>query len=275
MKSLPAVVLVLLLGLLISCSEENTSKSKKIKLPKRQPIPVLKYSVDKKLPHSSNSFTEGFLFYNDQLFESTGSPQNLPSTQSVYGTVNSKSGEINTHNKLDPKYFGEGITILNDKVYQLTYKSREGFVYDLNTKKRIKSFQIPTREGWGLTTDGESLIMSDGSSNLHFIDPNTLEKTATLKVFDNGRPLHYLNELEFVDNFIYANVYTTDWIVKIDLDNGKVVAKIDLTDLKLEEDRIGDQALETNGIAYHPIDKKLYVTGKMWQNIYVINLFNP
>lgn len=273
MKSLPALVLILSLSLLTSCGEDSSPKSKKVKLPKRQPTPVLKYSVDQKIPHSENSFTEGFLFYNDELFESTGSPQNIPSTKSVYGIVNTSTGEIDVHNQLDPKYFGEGITILNDKVYQLTYKSREGFVYDLKTKTRIKSFQIPTREGWGLTTDGESLIMSDGSANLHFIDPLTLEKTATLKVFDTGRPVQYLNELEFVDNFIYANVYTTDWVVKIDLNSGKVVARIDLTDLKLEEDRIGDQAMETNGIAYNANNQKLYVTGKMWKNIYVINLF--
>lgn len=275
MRSLPTIILVCIIFILSACGESTPPKSKKVKRPKKLPTPTLKYSVDQKIPHSTNSFTEGFLFYNDQLFESTGSPQNLPATISVYGSVDFNSGEIDIHNQLPKKYFGEGITILNDKVYQLTYKSREGFIYDFGSRKQLRSFQIPTREGWGLTTDGESLIMSDGTPDLHFIDPNSLEKTATLRVFDNGRPVNYLNELEYVDGFIYANVYTTDWIIKIDMDNGKVVAKIDLTDLKLEEDRIGDQALETNGIAYHPESKKFYVTGKMWKHIYVINLFNP
>lgn len=259
---------------LTSCGEDSSvKKSRKINKVKFKPTPVLKYSVDAKYPHSPASFTEGLLVHNNEIFESTGSPNNIPTAVSVYGTVNATNGQIEVHNQLESKYFGEGITILNNKVYQLTYKSREGFVYDLKTKKKIKSFQIPTKEGWGMTTDGESLIMSDGSSNLHFMDSTTLEKTGTLKVFDNGRAMNYLNELEFVDGFIYANIFTTDWIVKIDMETGKVVAKIDLTDLKLEEDKLSLDALETNGIAYNHASGKFLVTGKMWQNIYVLSLF--
>ena len=116
--------------------------------------------------------------------------------------------------------------------------------------------------------------MTDGTSSLHFIDPVSLEKTATLKVFNNGRPLNYLNEVEYVDGFIYANVYTTDWIVKIDIETGRVVGKLDVTDIKLEEDRLGNNALETNGIAYNLNTKQFYLTGKMWQNIYVVSVFD-
>ena len=273
MRIILSVLTIFSILLITSCDTETGNKSKKINVPKRKPTPEIKYSVDKKIPHSTNSFTEGFLFHNGEIFESTGSPDNLPNTVSVYGTVNRETGEIDTHNQLDKKYFGEGITILNGKVYQLTYQSRTGFVYDLETKKELRKFQIPTAEGWGMTTDGESLIMSDGSANLHYIDPKSLEKTATLTVFDNGRQVNYLNELEYVNGFIYANIYTTDWLVKIDLDNGKVVGKINLTDLKLEEDKNSSDVMETNGIAYNPENKKFYVTGKMWQNIYVLSLF--
>tara|TARA_R110002050_G_scaffold33007_2_gene84437 strand:- start:18433 stop:19263 length:831 start_codon:yes stop_codon:yes gene_type:complete len=258
---------------LTSCGDSTEGRSKRINKVKFQPTPILKYSVDAKYPHSSNSFTEGFLVYDNAIFESTGSPSNLPSTVSVYGTVNSSTGQIEIHNQLDTKYFGEGITILNHKVYQLTYKSREGFVYDLESRKKVKSFQIPTKEGWGMTTDGENLIMSDGSSSLYFIDTTNLEKIGTLKVFDKGRPVNYLNELEYVNGFIYANVFTTDWLVKIDIESGKVVAKIDLTDLKLAEDRLSLDAMETNGIAYNHASGKFLVTGKMWQNIYELSLF--
>ena len=238
-----------------------------------KPTPELKFSVDAKIPHSVNAFTEGLLMYENQIFESTGSPENLPQTKSYYGVVNQETGDVEIHNQLDPKYFGEGITILNNKVYQLTYQSRKGFIYDLESKKQLKSFTLPTREGWGLTTDGENLIMSDGTSSLHFLNPETLEKIGTLNVLDNGRPVKYLNELEFVNGFIYANVYTTDWVVKIDLNTGKVVAKIDLTDLKLEEDRKSSDALETNGIAFNPETKKFYFTGKMWSSIYILSVF--
>lgn len=272
MRLVVSIIAILSLLFTVSCDTGTTNNSKKIKSSKRKPTPEIKYSVDAKIPHSKNSFTEGLLFHNGVLFESTGSPEDLPTTVSVYGEV-SATGEIVVHNQIDKKYFGEGITILNNKVYQLTYQSRTGFVYDLETKKQLRTFQIPAKEGWGMTTDGESLIMSDGSSSLHFINPNTLEKTATLKVFDNGRPVNYLNELEFVNGFIYANIYTTDWLVKIDLNNGKVVGKVNLTDLKLEQDKLSIDALETNGIAYNPANQKFYVTGKMWQNIYVLNLF--
>ena len=267
-------ILVFLLFSFVSCDSGGSNKSKKIKTHKKQVTKDLQYSVDQKIPHSNDSFTEGLLIYNDELYESTGAPDNLPNLKSVYGTVNNTTGEIDTHNTLDPSYFGEGITILNNKVYQLTYKSREGFVYDLTSRKKTGSFTIPTKEGWGFTNDGESLIMSDGTSSLHFIDPKTLEKTGTLRVFNNGRPVNYLNELEYVDGFIYANVFTTDWIVKIDIGTGKVVSKLDLTNLKLAEDKLSMEALETNGIAYNPKNHKFYVTGKLWQNIYEISIFN-
>jgi glutamine cyclotransferase len=115
--------------------------------------------------------------------------------------------------------------------------------------------------------------MTDGSSSLHFIDPITLEKTGTIKVFDNGRPVMYLNEVEYVKGFIYANIFTTDWIVKIDIETGRVVGRIDVTDLKLEEDKKSNTALETNGIAYNGKTNQFYLTGKMWNTIYVISIF--
>ena len=273
MKKLITIALSAVLLTTTSCQENTPKKSKKINIAKPKAVVNLKYSVDRIIPHSKNSFTEGLLIHNNQIFESTGSPDNLPFTKSVYGTVDTTNGEINIKNQLAPSYFGEGICILNNQVFQLTYQSREGFVYDLDSHKKIKSFQIPTKEGWGLTTDGENLIMTDGSANLHFIDPVTLEKTGTLKVFDTGRPVMYLNEIEYVNGYIYANIYTTDWIVKIDAESGRVIARIDVTDLKLEEDRNSNTALETNGIAYNTETNQLYITGKMWQNIYCVSVF--
>jgi glutamine cyclotransferase len=272
MKLIKLFSVLFLLVLASSCEDAPSSKSRRIKRKKAPVVKDLSYSVDDKIPHSTTSFTEGFLFHNGLLYESTGSPEDKPELLSVYGTV-STSGEIEVYNQLDKKYFGEGICIFNNKVYQLTYKSREGFIYDLNTKEKLQTFTIPTKEGWGLTTDGEFLIMSDGTPDLHFLDPNTLEKTGTLKVLFDGRPVNYINELEYVNGFIYANVFTTDWIIKIDASSGKVVGKLDITDIKLQEDRLSLDALESNGIAYNPENKKFYVTGKLWQNIYVISIF--
>lgn len=265
--------IIALLVIMSSCASDAPKESKKINVPKSKPTPEYSFSVENQYPHSQLSFTEGLLWYNNQLFESTGSPDNLPQAKSIFGPLDLTTGEIRVMNELDPQYFGEGITILNDKIYQLTYTSKTGFVYDLNSGKQLKTFTIPTKEGWGMTNDGESLIMSDGTEYLHFLDPNTLEKTGTLRVIDKGRAIRFLNELEYVDGYIYANIYTTDWIVKINVNNGGVEGKLDLTDLKLDQDKRTSNALETNGIAYNPENKKFYVTGKMWDAIYEISIY--
>ncbi|MCD6018633.1 MAG: hypothetical protein K0S53_1754 [Bacteroidetes bacterium] len=234
-------------------------------------IPEIKFTVDSQYPHDINSFTEGFLFHEGKLFESTGSPDNLPQTKSVFGSVDLKTGRIDVKAELDRNtYFGEGIVFLNGKVFQLTYKNQTGFIYDGKTYKNIGKFNYTNREGWGLTTDGKHLIMSDGTSYLTFMDPTNFSVLKTLDVAENGRVQEHLNELEYIRGFIYANIWTTNNVVKIDPSTGDIVGKMDLSALLYESKIRNPDALETNGIAYDSVSNKVLVTGKLWPTIYEI-----
>src|SRR5579871_284212 len=233
--------------------------------------PAINYSVVNALPHDTTSYTEGFLFHNGELYESTGHAEDAPSSRSLFGTVDLKTGKINTKVELDKnKYFGEGIVFLNGKVYQLTYQTKIGFVYDAKTFKKLGDFTFPSAEGWGMTTDGTYLIMSDGTSNINYLDPNNFKLIKILGVSDNNGPVAAINELEYINGFIYANLYGTNYIAKIDTASGKVVGRLDLATLANEAKNKYPDALEMNGIAYDSVAKKVYVTGKMWPNIYEI-----
>lgn len=235
-------------------------------------VPAINYTVTKTFPHDTALYTEGLLVHNGQLFESTGSPEELKQTKSLIGIIDLPTGKFNKKIELDrTKYFGEGIVILNNRMYQLTYKNKTGFIYDATSFKEIGKFNYPNAEGWSLTTDGTALIMSDGTSSLTFLSPENLHAYKTLMVTENGVPLARLNELEFIKGFIYANVYTTNYIVKIDPANGKVVGKMDLSSLGLEANNKSRNADVLNGIAYDSISDKIYITGKLWANIYQIN----
>ncbi|GHA61066.1 glutaminyl-peptide cyclotransferase [Pontibacter akesuensis] len=236
------------------------------------PAPAeINYGVAKVYPHDTNAFTEGFLVHKGQLFESTGSPSDLPQTRSLVGIVDMNTGNIDTKVELDrDKYFGEGIVILNDKLYQLTYLAKTGFVYDLNTFEKLEEFTFPSKEGWGMTTDSTHLIMSDGTSRLTYLHPETFEKVREVGVYDNNGPVKNLNELEYINGYIYANVYTTNTIVKIDPKSGQIVGKLYLTALAQDAANKNPNALELNGIAWDAEKDKIYVTGKMWPNIYEI-----
>jgi glutamine cyclotransferase len=240
--------------------EDNTPK-----------IPEIKYSVENQYPHDINSFTEGFLFHEGKLFESTGSPENLPQTKSVFGPVDLQNGKIDVKAEIDRNtYFGEGIVFLNGKIFQLTYKNQTGFIYDGKTYKNIGKFNYTNREGWGLTTDGKHLIMSDGTNYLTFMDPTNFSVVKTLDVAENGRVQEHLNELEYIKGYIYANIWTTTNVVKIDPNTGDIVGKIDLSALLYESKVKNPDALETNGIAYDSVSNKVMVTGKLWPTIYEI-----
>lgn len=233
--------------------------------------PEIKYTVQNQYPHDITSFTEGFLFHDNKLFESTGAPENLPQTKSLFGVVDLKTGKIDVKAEIDKNiYFGEGIVFLNGKVFQLTYKNQTGFIYDGKTFKNIGKFTYTNREGWGLTTDGKSLIMSDGTSYLTYLDPVSFSVTKTLDVAENGYVLEHLNELEYIKGFIYANVWTTNYIVKIDPNTGDVVGKLDLSSLSFECKTRNPNAEVINGIAYDSINDKVLVTGKLWPTIYEI-----
>jgi glutamine cyclotransferase len=254
--------------IMISC---NGSKSKSASNEKKSKIPVINYIYVTSYPHDITSFTEGFLFHNGELFESTGSPENLPQTKSLFGKVDLTSGKIDIKAKLDKRiYFGEGITFLKGKVFQLTYKTKVGFIYDANTFKKTGNFTFPSAEGWGMTTDGTNLIMSDGTNTLTYIDPKTLKSIKTISVYENGSTKGYLNELEYIKGYIYANIWTTNTIVKIDPANGYVVGELDLTFLAYESRNIFRGSLEMNGIAFDSISDKILITGKLWPKIYEI-----
>jgi glutamine cyclotransferase len=234
--------------------------------------PPINFTVIQSLPHDTTSFTEGLLFHDGQLYESTGTePAFPPSRRSLFGVVDPKTGKIQTKAELDrSKYFGEGISFLGDKVYQLTWTSKVGFIYDSKTFARAGEFTIPLKEGWGMTTDGARLIMSDGSSNITYVDPVTFRPAKILGVTDNNGPVNNLNELELIHGYLYANRWETNYIVKIDTASGKVVGTIDLTSLADAARTSYPEAAEMNGIAYDAAADKIYITGKLWPFIYEI-----
>jgi glutaminyl-peptide cyclotransferase len=264
------IIFILLVTLgLHSCNNSNNTP---INVKTAEDIPLIEYTTVETLPHDTTSFTEGFLVHNNQLFESTGSPEELSETRSVFGPVDIKTGKIDKKAELDRKiYFGEGIIFFKDKIYQLTYKNQVCFVYDANTYKKIGQYKYANKEGWSFTTDGKYIIMSDGTNVLSYIDPSNFQVVKTLNVSANNYAVENVNELEFIKGYIYANVWPNDKIVKIDTASGNVVGKLDLTLLKQQALGSHPQSLETNGIAYDPATDKIYVTGKMWPHIFQID----
>ncbi|MBS1598665.1 MAG: glutaminyl-peptide cyclotransferase [Bacteroidetes bacterium] len=236
-------------------------------------MPVLNYTVVNAYPHDTTSYTEGFLVHDGQLYESTGHTDGVPSSKSLFGIVDLKTGKIDTKVHLDDKkYFGEGITFLDGKVFQMTLDTpKVCFVYDAKTFKKITQYDLNS-EGWGMTTDGTYLIRSDGSSNLSYHDPKDFKLIKILGVSDNNGPMAMINELEYINGFIYANVYQTNYLVKIDPANGKVVARGDFTSLRDQQKLKYPDIDYFNGIAYDSTTKKIYITGKLWPNIFEIKL---
>ena len=251
--------------------KNNTAKSKNT----NKIIPIIDYVCINSYPHNMTSFTEGFLIHNGSLFESTGSFEDLPQTKSLFGIVDLKTGNIDTKAEIDKvKYCGEGITFLNGKVFQLTYQTKVGFVYDAISFKKIHEFTFTNDEGWGLTTDGTSLIMSDGTNILTCLDPNTFQIIKTISVIASGYRIKKLkiNELEYIKGYVYANIWPTSTILKIDLADGIVIGKLDLDSLEHEARKIHKRSFEMNGIAYDSIADRIFVTGKFWPKIYEIEL---
>jgi len=235
--------------------------------------PLLTYTIVTTHPHDVTAYTEGLLFYEGQLFESTGAPTHLSQTRSAVGIVDLNTGKFDKKIEIDRKiYFGEGILVLNNKLYQLTYQNQIAFIYDVKNFKQIGQFKYQNREGWGLTTEGQHLIMSDGTSVLTYLDPQNYSQVRQLEVTENGYAVDHLNELEYVNGFIYANVWLTNRIVKIDPSNGEVVGAIDCTRLFEMAAKKDGGLNELNGIAYNPANGHLYLTGKLWPEIYEISL---
>lgn len=222
------------------------------------------YEVIESYPHNDKFFTEGLEFNNEFLYESTGEH----GTSAIYKT-NLKTGKTLQSVKLADRYFGEGMTIINNRIFQLTYKTKVGFVYELETMALVDSFHFESAEGWGMTNDGKNLIMGDGTHLLTHINPTTYKTVKKVQVYDDKGPVTYLNELEYDNGYIFANVYTTNRIVKIDYETGKVVANINLDGI-LTMINPEKQVDVLNGIAIHPATKKMYITGKFYPRLFEI-----
>lgn len=264
--------LAVTLLMIASCGNNDSQTNKSdtpAPAPAAEPVPTIPHEVVGQHPHDTTLFTEGLLFHEGKLFESTGSPQEDPSLRSLIGILNLGSGAFTKKIEIDKaKYFGEGICFLNGKLYQLTYQNKMGFIYDAKTFKQIGTFTYDNSEGWGLTTDGTHLIMSDGTDELTFIDPATMKPMRKVKVVEAGVSLPYLNELEYIKGFVYANVWMTNYIVKIDPKDGKVAGRLDLAPLAYEARSMYGRSEVMNGIAYDSASGKVYVTGKLWPKIY-------
>lgn len=226
------------------------------------------YQIVAEYPHNIGHFTQGLEFYNKYLYEGTGQE----GSSAIY-QVNLQNGKVIKNYNLDSQYFGEGITILNNKIYELTYKNRIGFVYDVNTFSQLATWNYKSTEGWGLTNDGHSIIMSDGTENIYFIHPDTFKEERKIQVANHRNLIKNLNELEYIKGEIWANVWTTDTIVIIDPKTGKITGEINLSGLSgtiLQSQR--DQIDVLNGIAWNPAADKIYVTGKLWPKLFEIKL---
>jgi len=264
-------LIMLTLIFIIACNSGNKKKAVETQNVSNE-TPMISYTIKNQFPHDTMSFTEGFLFHEEQLFESTGSPDNVPYARSVIGPLDLNTGKINVKAELDRKvYFGEGILFINNQIFQLTYKNQICFVYDAKTYKKIKQYSFANTEGWGMTTDGKEIIMSDGTNMLTFLNPDNFTPTRSLQITDNGFAVDYLNELEFIKGYIYANIWGTNTIVKINPVDGNVVGKLDLTAVAEDARSKHPRLFEMNGIAYDASADKIYVTGKMWSQIYQID----
>lgn len=228
-------------------------------------IPEYGYEVVHVYPHDPQAFTEGLFFLNGFLYESTGL-----NGQSSIRRVRLETGEVLQKRDLAEQYFGEGIVNWKDRLLELTWRSEVGFIYDLDTFNPRGDFRYPG-EGWALTQNGKSIIVSDGTPQLRLWDPATLRETGRITVTDSGHPVENLNELEWVKGEIYANIWMTERVARIDPASGKVIGWIDLAGLLTPEDR-ARQVDVLNGIAYDAKGDRLFVTGKQWPKLFEIRL---
>ena len=226
------------------------------------------YQVVAEYPHDTGAYTQGLIWHNGHLIEGTGQEG-----ESNLRRVEISTGKVLKQTNNSREIFGEGITFLNNKIYQITWKNQKGFIYNAETLARIGEFPIYT-QGWGLTTDGTDLIYSDGSSNLYFLDSATFREKKRVGVTDNFGPVGNLNELEWIDGYIWANRYQFDMVYKIDPSSGRVVARVDFTGLKEKSGfTVEDPMNEVlNGIAYDSVGKRLFITGKYWPKLFEVKI---
>ena len=229
-------------------------------------VPVVKkYRIKKVFPHDKGAFTQGLFYHNGYFYEATG----LKGESSIR-KVKPETGDIVQSYVVPSDIFGEGISMVNDKIFQISWRDHKCYVYDINTFNVVSEFNYST-EGWGLTFNGKNLIMSDGTSNLYIMDIQSFTVVSTLNVCDNKGFVSNLNELEFIDGKIFANIYQTDRMAIINAENGKVLNYIDLTGLLPQRDKSSDTDV-LNGIAWDEQAKRLFVTGKKWPKLFEIEI---
>lgn len=226
------------------------------------------YNVVNTYPHNIEAFTQGLVFHEGYLYEGTGK-----NGRSSLSKINLEDGAVLMSKNLSQRYFGEGIEIVGDKIYQLTWQSHLVFVHDKTSFESISS-HYNASQGWGLAYDGEHLILSDGSANLQFMDPETFAPQRKLEVRLAGNAINQLNELEYIDGEIWANVWQTDFILRIDPQSGEVNSIIDLSGLAAQTE-LGSSEAVLNGIAWDAEGERLFVTGKHWAHLFEIELVGP
>ena len=235
---------------------------------------LVKYKIINTYPHDSKAYTQGYEFYRDTLYEGTGNGEGKGTRERGVSSLRKtdyKTGKVFKTVNLGEQYFGEGITILNNKVYQLTWLNQEGYVYNADTFEKIKTFKYfkDKLQGWGLTNDGEKIYMSDGSEKIYILDPETLQEIDYINVYTKTAKIESLNELEWIDGKIWANIYGKDAIAIINPKNGTIEGIINLADLKSKVTQHPDVDV-LNGIAYNPKTKTVFVTGKNWDKAFEI-----
>ncbi len=231
---------------------------------KKEQVPVFGAKVVKAYPHDPKAFTQGLEYFDGHLYESTGQLGESSLREEVLET-----GQVLRRVSLPAQYFGEGLTIFHGKIYQLTWLSKIGFVYDLQTFRKNGEFHYQS-EGWGLTHDDASLILSDGTNKLQFIDPVSFAATKTIEVYAGNEAVTNLNELEYIKGEIFSNIWHASRLARIDPQTGRVLSWIDLTPLVTREQHDSEDVL--NGIAYDPNRGRLFVTGKRWSEIIEIEV---
>ncbi|HMI78877.1 MAG TPA: glutaminyl-peptide cyclotransferase [Ferruginibacter sp.] len=235
------------------------------------PTPIIKYDIIAVYPHDTSAYTQGLEFYKGKLYEGTGDY-----SESSLRITDIKTGKVEKKHMIGKdSIFGEGITIFKDKLYQLTWQSHIVYVYDVNNiDKPIKTFNWPY-EGWGITNNGTDLIISDGSANLYFVNPDDFKLKTTISVSDNGGPIDSINELEYIGGSIYANVYQSEFILKIDPSSGHVLGKMELPGLAQKffaNQYIPNRTDVLNGIAYDTATKRMFITGKRWPKLFEVKM---
>jgi len=267
-----------LILLLAACSgAENKSESTPENSAPAVPPPAnIGYTVVNIYPHDTSAFTQGLVYRNNQLYEGTGLYN-----ESSLRRVDLKSGNVQKETDLDTSLFGEGITILHDTIYQLTWKEHVAIAYSLKDFKELKRFNW-SNEGWGITNNGTDLIISDGSDKIYFVRPSDFKLLRVLSVYDNLGPMDALNELEWINGSIYANRWERDYIVKIDPESGRIIGRMEFKDAlqtyahysPAEQARVQEDGAFLNGIAWDSTSQRLFVTGKLWPKLLEVKLNN-